>query len=156
MTANGSMRWIVKGLPTAVFLLTAAFFVCAGFVFPLSPVLVRFGNGGGPGIGVVVFGAALIVGGLALVWLARGLWRAWPWATHVALVFSVAVIAYLASLAPGAFTSNSSVLNPSTGQLEPQYDTGAKLIVLAIIPFTIVVACLIVKELQQRRVVQQN
>jgi hypothetical protein len=156
MTANGSMRWIVKGIPTVVLLLTAAFFVCVGFVFTLSPLLVRFGNGGGPGLAYVAIGLALILGGAALAWLARGVWRARPWPTHIALVVTLALIAYLAWLAPGAFTAHSAVLNPDTGRLEPQYDTGAELIVLAIIPFTIVVTCLIVNELQQRSVAQQN
>jgi len=145
------MRWIVRGIPAVVLVLTAVFFACAGVVFSLSPVLVRYGNGGGPGIGFVAFGAGLIIGAAVLVWLARGLWLGRPWPIHIALVFSAVVIGYLASVAPGAFTSDNSVLNPSTGRLEPQYDTGAELIVLAIVPYVIVFACLIVAELQQRR-----
>ncbi len=121
MNSDRTMRWIVRGVPTVTFLLTAAFF-----------------------------------GGAALVWVARGVWRERPWPTHTALAFSVALIAYLAWVAPGAFTSHNSVLNPNTGRLEPRYDTGAELIVLAIIPYTIVLACLVVAELRQRRLALQH
>jgi hypothetical protein len=156
MNSDRTMRWIVRGVPTVTFLLTAAFFGCAGIVFTLDPVLVRYGNGGAPGLGYVAIGAALVLVGAALVWLARAVWRARPWPTHAALAYSVAVIAYLAWVAPGAFTSHNSVLNPSTGRLEPRYDTGAELLVLAIIPYAIVLACLVVAELRQRRLAQQH
>lgn len=151
MNGNQAIRWAVRGTPAVVFLLTAAFFVCAGVVFMLYPLLDRFGNGSGPGLGMVAIGAALIVCGPVLVWLARGVWRARPWPTHIALVFSVAVIAYLACVAPGAYTPLSSSRNPGTGRLEPNYNTGAELLVLAIIPYAVVLACLVVAEIRQQR-----
>ena len=152
------MRWIVRGLPAISLLATAAFLAVAGFVL-LAYALIGgaiTGNGAGNVPGIAAIGAALLLGGAALVWLARGVWRLRRWAIHVALGFSLAVIAYLAWVAPGAFTSHGSALNPATGQVELQYDTGAELIVLAMIPYAIVVACLVVLELRQRGITQES
>jgi hypothetical protein len=156
MNSDRTMRRLVRGVPAVVFLLTAVFFICAGIVLMLNLVLVRYGNGGGRSLGYVAIGAAFIVSGATLVWLARAVWRARPWPTHLALVFSVAAIAYLAWVAPGAYTPFGSSLNPATGRLEPNYNTGAELLVLAIIPYAIVFACLVVAELRQRRLAQQH
>ena len=152
------MRWIVRGLPAISLLATAAFLAVAGFVL-LAYALIGgaiTGNGAGNVPGIAAIGAALLLGGAALVWLARGVWRLRRWAIHVALGFSLAVIAYLAWVAPGAFTSHASALNPATGRVELQYDMGAELIVLAMVPYAIVVACLVVLELRQRGITQES
>ena len=151
MNGDRMMRWLVRGIPVVMFLLTAVFLGVAGVILPIGSAA-----NSGPGSGQIppghlAFGAALVLGGAALVWLAWGVWRARTWPTHLALVFSVAMIVYLAWVAPGAYTPFGSSLNPSTGRLEPNYDTGAQLIVLAIIPYAIVLACLVIAELRQRR-----
>lgn len=147
------MRWIARGLPIIALLATAAFLALAGIVLLAYALIGGAITGNGPGDvpGIAAIGVAFALGGVGLVWLASGVWRAKHWATHVALGFSVAVIAYLAWVAPGAFTSHGSVLDQSSGRLVPQYDTGAQLIVLAIIPYAVVLACLVVTEVRQRR-----
>jgi len=152
------MPWIVRGFPAVSLLATAAFLAVAGFVL-LAYALIGgaiTGNGAGNVPGIASIGAALVVGGVALVWLARGVWRLRRWAIHLALGFSLALIAYLAWVAPGAFTSADSAVDPSTQRLVAHYDTGAQLIVMAIIPYAIVVACLVVLELRRRGITQES
>ncbi len=156
MSDGRMMRWIVRGIPAVVLLLTAVFLALAGVVIPFGAAANNGPDSGRIAPGMVAFGAALVLGGAVLVWLAWSMWRARPWPTHIALVFSIAVIAYLAWVAPGAYTPFGSSLDPSTGRLEPDYDTGAQLIVLAIIPYAIALACLAVAELRQRRLAQQH
>lgn len=152
MHGDRTMR-LIRVIPTAVLVATAPAAVFGGFV--LIFLGLGFAPTNGPGRqtmpAAVVLGVVVLLVGPALVWLARGVWRARLWPTHIALVFSVAVIAYLAWVAPGAYTPLGSSRNPTTGRLEPNYNTGAELLVLAIIPYAVVLACLVVAELRQQR-----
>ncbi len=85
-----------------------------------------------------------------MVWVARGVRRAKPWRTHAALMLLVVAIAFLAWTLARSLTSNASILNPSTGLLEPQYDGRALPIAAAIMTYLISVACLVVTELRPR------
>jgi hydrogenase-4 membrane subunit HyfE len=78
MSGNRPTRSIASFIPTVVLLLTAVCLIGAGIAFALLPVLVRFGNGGGPSLNLVAFGAALVLGGLVLVWFARRGWASRP------------------------------------------------------------------------------
>jgi hypothetical protein len=78
MNDDRSKRWINRGIPAVVCLLAAASFVCVGIFFALYPVLVRYGNGSGPGLEYVAIGAGLSLVGAALVWLARWVWHTQP------------------------------------------------------------------------------
>ncbi len=100
--------------------------------------------------GMVAFGAALVVGGAALAWLAWGVWRARKWPTHIALVVSAVVIASLVWVATHVGAPLDSIFDPSTGRLVPQYDTGTQRMAFAIVPYSAAVLCLIAAELRLR------
>jgi hypothetical protein len=151
MSAARMIGWLLRAFPAVMLVLTAVLLAALG---ALLPIVSASTNGPGSGQimpGFVAIGAALILVAASLVWVAWGVWRAKPWRTHIALLFSALVIIYLVLVAPGAFTSHTSVLDPSTGNLEPLYDTGAEMIVLAIIPYAVALGCLVTIELRQRR-----
>lgn len=150
MTVVRTTHWTVRLIPAVVLALTALPFIVAGVVLPFGAAA---NNGAGSGqitAGFVVAGLALVLGGIALMWLARAVWRAKLWPTHVALVFCVSVIAFLGSQVARAFTPLGASANPNTGRLEPIYDNGAQLVLLAIVPYVIAVACLVMAEVRYR------
>jgi hypothetical protein len=157
MNGDRLIRWIVRGIPAVVLVLTGVFLILVGIVLPFGSTVNNGPDGHGIPPGNLAFGAALILCGVALIWVAWGVWRARLWPTHIALIFSVAVIAYLAWVAPGTLNPHDFRPDPITGHLVPQYDTRAQLFIIAIIPaYAIVFACLIVAELRERRLAQQH
>lgn len=150
MRDTASTRWVIRGIPAVALVLTAVGVAFAGLVFIFIGVGLAPTNAPGSEtypLGVVLGVALVVAGGPALAWLARGVWRARPWATHIALLFSVAAMAFCAWVAIGAFTPTDWALNQTTGRLEPQYS--AVPIALAFIPYAIVFACLVVAELRR-------
>jgi hypothetical protein len=133
-------QWIVRGIPAAGLLVSAPAVIVLGFfemIWGLGLVAtsgLRLGSD--TDTGTVALGLALIIVGFALVWLARGVWRGRPWPTHLAVAFTVAAMWFCASFVPR--------------------DVGGELIALAIIPYAIMLACLVVLEIRQQRPAHQN
>jgi len=150
------MRWLIRGFPAAVIMLTAVYLGLVGALLPIGAAATNGPGSGQISIGFVAMGGALILLGMMLLWVAWGVWRARRVRTLAAIVFSAAVVAYLVLVAPGAFTSRGSFLNSRTGDLEPQYDTGAQLLVLAIVPYAVALVCLVIAEGQERRASRQH
>jgi hypothetical protein len=143
-------HWFVRVIPAATLMVTALLFAVVGVLLPFGDAA---NNGPGSGQirpGMVAFGAALVVGGAALAWLAWGVWRAGKWPMHIALVVSVSVLACLVWVATQPATLMGSIFDPTTGQLVRQYDTGGQRIAIAIVPYSAAVVCLIAAELRLR------
>ena len=133
-------QWIVRGIPAAGLLVSAPAVIILGTFVTIWGFGLVATSGPPPGpqtsATTVALGLALIIVGFALVWLARGVWRGRPWPTHLAVVFTLAAMWFCASFVP--------------------QDVGGELIALAIIPYAIMLACLVVLEIRQQRLAHQN
>ena len=144
------MRWLVRAIPAATLMVTALLLAVVGVVLPLGAAANNGPASGQIQPGMVAIGAAIVVGGVALAWLSRGVWRGRQWPMHFAFAFSTLVLAGLVWVALQQPTQMGSVYDPATGQLVPQYDTGGQRITPAIVPYSIAVLCLAAAELRLR------
>ncbi len=160
MNNQRAEHWILRGIPAVALLVSAPAVIVLGIfvmIWGLGLVATNgFHTGTETSAGTVALGVAMIIVGFALVWLARGVWRGRPWPTHLAVVFSLVAMWFCASFVPRAFSPTDSALNPATGRLEPHYDVGGELIALAITPYALMLACLVVLEIRQQRLAHQN
>ena len=77
-------------------LLMAVLLGVAGVVLHIGFAANNSPGSGQISLGIVAIGAALVLAAVVLAWLAWGVWHASSWRTRLALVFSLAAIAYLA------------------------------------------------------------
>lgn len=145
-------RWrgrVLRAIPSVVLVLAALACVTAGIVEIAYGL--AFSSGSGAGVGAAGFGLALTVGALALLWTARGIWRVRPWAIHTGVILSAIAATVCGLAARTAFNVGALARDPTSGKLQPLYDTSAVLVALAAIPFAIAFCCLVITELRLRQ-----
>ena len=122
----------------------------------MLPPLAAANNGPGSGqisIEMVKFGALLFIGGVAFLWLARGVWRSKLWRTRVAIVFSVAALAHLIAALSRSLTPFGAVRDDVTGRMVPVYDGRSGPVALFIVLYLVAMICLVLAEHRLTRAV---
>jgi hypothetical protein len=142
------MGSLLRGIPAAVFLATALLLIPAGILLPWAAAANNGPNAGQVSPGWLVFGFAMVIGGIALMWVAWGVWRSKIWRTRLALPFSIAALFYLVAALPRSLTPIAFAFDEA-GRAEPLYDGRAGPVVLAIVLYVIALVCLVVAERRQ-------
>jgi hypothetical protein len=149
------MTSLTRAFPAVVFLVTGVMLIPAGILLPFAAAANNGPAAGQVAPGNVVFGLALVVVGVVLIWVAWGLWRAKRWRTHLGLglaifAFAGLVLVWFQNWHPIAWVYTDA------GDRIPVYGTRPEILSLMVIVDAVVVACLVVVKVQDRRLATRS